>query len=203
MLKQLLIISIWLTSTVFTLVISLVLYQTVATTPELTQLLTHEATVFASQPNAALAYAALPTSIDAIHTAVTISDARPVMIDKYLKHYHSPLAGFGQFIVEVADQHGLDPYLFIAIAQQESNLCKKIPAESYNCWGWGIHSQGTLKFDSYSQAITAIIQGITQDYIGQGLIDPETIMTKYTPLSNGSWATGVNQFLAELSSGDF
>ena len=125
------------------------------------------------------------------------------MIDKYLRSYHSPLTGYGQFITQISDQHGLDPYLFVAIAQQESNLCKKIPEDSFNCWGWGIHSQGTLRFDNFDQAITAVITGLTDNYIGRGLIEPEDIMRKYTPLSNGSWADGVNQFLEELASGDF
>ena len=203
MFKKLLIVSTWLTATVITLIATLALYQTVSTTPYLPQLLAQEATIFASQPNAALAYAALPTAIEDIQTAVRSADARPVMIDKYLQRYDSPLLGYGQYIVLTADRYHLDPYLFVAIAQQESNLCKKIPDNSYNCWGWGIHSRGTLRFDSYNQAIETVIKGLTQDYIGEGLIAPEEIMEKYTPLSNGSWAEGVNQFLEQLSSGNF
>lgn len=149
------------------------------------------------------AYAALPHITSQITAKVYAADARPVMIDKYLVRYGSPLAGYGQIITQVADDHNLDPYLFVAIAQQESNLCKKIPANSYNCWGWGIHSQGTLRFDSYEQAITTVIAGLTQNYIGKGLIEPADIMRKYTPLSAGSWAAGVNQFLEELRSGNF
>lgn len=195
MFKHLLLISAWFTTTLVTLIASLFLYQTVAPSPALLSIL--------PGPTTTLAYAALPSISQPVSLSVITADARPVMIEKYFNRYNSPLAGYGQFIVTTADQHRLDPYLFVAIAQQESNLCKKIPSESYNCWGWGIHSRGTLKFTNYEQAITTVIQGLTEDYLGKGLTEPADIMTKYTPLSNGSWAAGVNQFLEELRSGQF
>ena len=200
--KKLLLVSGWTTLTVITLIASLALYQTVTFTSNLPPMLSQQVLSF-NRPNPPLAYAALPPIYQQIQTTIHLADARPVMIDKYLTRYNSPLEGYGQFIVQTADQHGLDPYLFVAIAQQESNLCKKIPESSHNCWGWGIHSQGSLGFDNYPQAITTVIQGLTENYIGKGLINPEDIMAKYTPLSNGSWATGVNQFLEELASGEF
>jgi hypothetical protein len=192
--KKVFLLFTWIVTTISALAVSLSVYRPFRPSPALAPLL-------AGTINPV--YAALPQITPQITATVYAADARPVMIDKYLAGYGSPLAGYGQIITQVADAHQLDPYLFIAIAQQESNLCKKIPPDSYNCWGWGIHSQGTLRFDSYEQAITAVIAGLTQNYIGQGLIEPADIMRKYTPLSTGSWAAGVNQFLEELRSGEF
>lgn len=200
--KKLLLCFGWLATTVATLSVSLILYYQFTLATRL-PVFTPTTTRLSFRPTPALAYAALPTPVDALHVAISATDARPIMIEQYFSRYHSPLAGLGKFIVTTADNYGLDPYLFVAIAQQESNLCKKIPENSYNCWGWGIHSRGTLKFTGYQEAITAVIQGLTQDYLSKGLIDPATIMSKYTPLSTGSWAAGVNQFLEELRSGDF
>ena len=112
--------------------------------------------------------------------------------------YNSPLAPYADLLVQKADEYGLDFRLTTAIAQQESNLCKKIPDDTFNCWGWGIHSQGTLAFDSYNQAIDIVTLGLKQKYIDEGLTTPEAIMERYTPLSRGSWAEGVSQFLSEL-----
>jgi hypothetical protein len=88
--------------------------------------------------------------------------------------------------------------LTTAIAQQESNLCKNYPDGTYNCWGWGIHSQGTLGFSSFTEGIELVTKGLKENYIDKGYLTPETIMTKYTPLSNGSWANGVSKFLSEM-----
>ena len=108
---------------------------------------------------------------------------------------HEP---FASEIVETSDRYGLDYRLTTAIAQQESNLCKKIPPESNNCWGWGIHSRGTLGFASFSEGIDEVSRGIRKKYLDKGFLSIEEIMGKYTPLSNGSWAEGVTKFMAEM-----
>ena len=101
-------------------------------------------------------------------------------------------------IIQIADYYDLDFRLTTAIAQQESNLCKKIPPGSHNCWGWGIHSRGSLGFDSYTDALDAVSKGLKFEYLDKGLSTPEEIMSKYTPLSNGSWAQGVSKFMEEM-----
>ncbi len=143
-------------------------------------------------------FAALPEQQTTISQSVIGADARVEIIRQYLEKYNSPLEPFSGLIVAVSDQYGLDFRLLVAIAQQESNLCKKIPEGTYNCWGWGIHSQGTLGFPDYPMAIQAVAQGLKEDYIDKGFVTPGEIMSKYTPHSNGSWATGVTQFLKEM-----
>jgi hypothetical protein len=130
-------------------------------------------------------------------------DARPVIIKKYLEKYKSPLVPYSDLIFEVSKTYGFDYYWIVAIAQQESNLCKKAPEGSHNCWGYGIHARGTLKFDNYELAIKSYAEYLKREYFDKGLNTPELIMSKYCPSSNGSWAVGVQQFIDEMENGTF
>jgi len=131
-------------------------------------------------------------------SAVETGDARVFLLTEYLNRYHSPLSNQATDIVKISDIYNLDYRLLVAIAQQESNLCKIIPVETYNCWGWGIHSQGTLGFSSYKEAYHAVAKGLREEYLDKGYTTPDEIMTKYTPSSPGTWARGVNQFMEEI-----
>ena len=138
-----------------------------------------------------------PQVLGAFSYSVKSEDAVPEIVKRYLAKYQSPLLPHAA-LVNIARGYRIDPRLLVAIAQQESNLCKKIPDDSFNCWGWGIHSRGTLKFTSYEEAMTAVIKGLSENYFGEGLTTPEAIMGIYTPLSDGSWARGVQQFIDEM-----
>lgn len=138
-----------------------------------------------------------------ISTNATGADARPMLIRKYLEKYNSPLVPYADLIFELSESYGYEYYWIVAIAQQESNLCKKVPEESHNCWGYGIHKKGTLKFDSYELALRSYAEYLKVQYFDKGLNTAELIMKKYCPSSNGSWANGVNQFIEELKSGEF
>ena len=143
-------------------------------------------------------YASLPDKGTKITTKIQTGDARPELIRNYLSTHESPLEPLADFIVQTADKYAIDYRLTTAIAQQESNLCKKVPENSYNCWGWGIHSKGTLGFNSFEEGIDTVSQGIKFNYIDEGYVTPDEIMQKYTPLSNGSWAFGVNLFMSQM-----
>jgi len=157
------------------------------------------------------AYAAVPDEVAELTTAVKAKDARPVVVENYLTRYKSPMAGQGQFIIAKAEELGsqfqVDPtylsYLTIAIAQNESNLGKKMPPDCHNAWGYGIHSAGTLCFGSWEEGITRFMTGVAEDFIAKrGLETPEEIMTRYTPHSpNGAWAKSVKSFLEDLYQG--
>lgn len=138
------------------------------------------------------------TNIPEVTSEITIADARVELVKNYLKRHRSPLEPHAQSIVSESDKNNLDWRLLVAIAQQESNLCKVIPDSSFNCWGWGIHSQGTLKFNSYEEAIRTVASGLRKNYVEKGYQTPDEIMKKYTPLSNGSWAFGVNKFMEDI-----
>ncbi len=139
--------------------------------------------------------------LSAISASVTTADARELIISQYLTKYNSPLVPYAKNIVDISDQYSLDFRLLVAIAQQESNLCKRIPENSHNCWGFGIYGDKVTRFDNYPQAFATVAKTLKRDYIDKGLDTPEEIMRKYTPPSiklGGPWAKGVNQFLSDL-----
>lgn len=136
-----------------------------------------------------------------IQTALEVDDARPQIVANFLERHSSPLQPsdyYGRVLVETADRYGIDFRLLPAIAMQESNLCKSIPPGSHNCLGFGIHSRGTLGFESYEAGFDRAARELKKNYIDQGRTTPEEIMAKYTPSSNGSWAVSVNQWMAEM-----
>jgi hypothetical protein len=126
---------------------------------------------------------------------VGLADNRVANLKAFFRKYNSPLYDYAEKIVEVSDRYHFDYRLLPAIAMQESNLCHKIPPNSYNCWGWGIYGETVTKFSSYEEAIEVVAEGIKKHYLDKGLVTASQIMKKYTPSSPGSWARGVNFFL--------
>ncbi|OGM18609.1 hypothetical protein A2686_01815 [Candidatus Woesebacteria bacterium RIFCSPHIGHO2_01_FULL_38_10] len=144
-------------------------------------------------------FASLPSEQSSISGKVLGVDARSELIKNYLDIYNSPLKPYSDFIVKTSDKFDLDYRLITAIAMKESGLCKVIPEESYNCWGWGIHSNGTLKFSSFEQGIEEVSKGLKENYFDQGLRTVEEIMSKYIPHSPGGiWAENVSKFMKEM-----
>lgn len=143
-------------------------------------------------------YASLPSEVGSIEAMVETDDARPVIIDQYLEKYNSPMSPYAEYLFKMSEKYGLDYRLMVAIAQCESNLCKKSPPGSYNCWGW---ENGETKFLSWEQAIEQVAKTLKEDYYDKGLVAPEEIMPKYAPPSvekGGPWARCVSQFFEEL-----
>lgn len=146
-----------------------------------------------------VAYAALPTTQNLLRDRIKSKDARIEVLSGFLQKYDSELTPFAQDMIDAADKYGLDFRLVPSIAMQESNLCKKVIKESYNCWGFGIYGTKVKRFKDYPSAIDAVSKTLASDYKEYGLVTPEQIMKKYTPGSNGSWANGVSHFMNVLS----
>lgn len=151
-----------------------------------------------NSPNNQFSYSNAPIDNQGYHAEVSLVDGRVANLKSFFRKYNSPLFDFAEKIVIVSDQYKFDYRLLPAIAMQESNLCRVIPDDSHNCWGWGIYGSSVMKFDSYNDAIDAVAKGIKEDYIDKGLVTASAIMKKYTPPSQGSWAHGVNTFLRAL-----
>lgn len=139
-----------------------------------------------------------PQVLAGVEAKFSIGDGRVANLKNFFRRYNSPLYDYAELIVEVSDKYHFDYRLLPAIAMQESNLCKYIPKDSHNCWGWGIYGDKVIKFNSYEEAIKTVAKGIKEHYLDKGLITASKIMEKYTPSSNGSWANGVNTFLRLL-----
>lgn len=146
-----------------------------------------------------VSYAALPSTQNLLKENITSKDARIEILSSFFQKYDSDLEPFSQEIIDAADRYGLDFRLIPSIAMQESNLCKKIIKDSYNCWGFGIYGDKVKKFKNYSNAIDTVTKTLVTDYKAHGLVTPNQIMIKYTPSSNGSWARSVNHFMDILS----
>lgn len=143
-------------------------------------------------------FAAIPEVLGSFTSTVETGDARGEILRKFFDKHKSPLSSHSEYLVQIADTYNLDFRLLPAIAMQESNLCKIIPDNSYNCWGFGIYGDKVTRFDSYEQAAEMVAKTIRSSYVDKGLISPEEIMAKYTPSSNGSWANAVNHFMEQM-----
>lgn len=143
-------------------------------------------------------FAAVPEVLGSFTSSIETGDARPEILRKFFEKHQSPLTPHSFYLVQIADNYNLDFRLLPAIAMQESNLCKKIPENSHNCWGFGIYGDKVTRFDTYELAAEAVAKTLRASYVDKGLLSPEEIMSKYTPSSNGSWAYAVNQFMGEM-----
>jgi len=153
---------------------------------------------FNNSPEKQFNFSSAPFVLGAYESEVNVVDNRVANLKSFFRKYGSSLYDQAELIVKVSDKYNFDYRLLPAIAMQESNLCKYIPSDSYNCWGWGIYGDLVTRFESYEEAIETVAKGIKNHYIDKGLVTASSIMEKYTPSSNGSWAHGVNIFLKML-----
>jgi len=150
-------------------------------------------------PDYTTVFSALPNNKSNIVTSVKVADARTELLRQYLNHYNSPLEQYVDLIVQMSDQYDFDYRWMVAIAMQESTLCKFIPENSYNCWGWGIYGDKVTRFESYEDAIRRIAPQFKQIFLKDNHTkDPFKVMKTYTPPSDGSWAEGISQFFTDL-----
>ncbi len=150
-------------------------------------------------PELTTVFSALPDNKSNIVTSVKVADARSELLRQYLNHYNSPLEQYVDLIVQMSDQYDFDYRWMVAIAMQESTLCKFIPENSYNCWGWGIYGDKITRFESYEDAIRRIAPQFKQIFLKDNHTkDPFKVMKTYTPPSDGSWAEGISQFFTDL-----
>lgn len=194
--RRLLVLSVWFPLTLVTLTVSFYTFLKISQTQKLKTLVKNELTTLAKNPYRM--YSALPKSIGRITLAIKTGDARPEIIRQYLLKHHSPMASFSDLLFQTGEKYGLDYRLLVAIAQCESNLCKKSPPGSFNCWGF---ENGATKFLSWGAAFEQVAKTLKERYIDDGLVTPEEIMPRYAPPSvakGGPWARCVNQFLEEL-----
>lgn len=153
---------------------------------------------FFSKKNNSVAFAALPTADISLEDQVISKDSRVESLRAFFLKNKSPLEPYSADFIDTAQKYDLDYRLLPAIAMQESNLCKKAPKDSYNCWGFGMYGRKTLKFDNFGEAIDSVSKTLAENYKSIGLITPEQIMSKYTPSNKGDWAASVNFFMNQL-----
>lgn len=194
--KRLILIAVFFTITplaLFSSVISLI-----AISDAQVQTLSEKANLFKNPEPGIRVYASLPSDIPSISEHIISADARPEIIKDYLKANKSNLEPYADLLVQTSDKYDLDFRLLTAIAQKESGLCRVIPPESYNCWGWGIHSQGSLGFNSFEEGIETVSKGLKENYIDRGYVTVEEIMKKYAHPDSTTWAEGVSYYMLQM-----
>jgi hypothetical protein len=125
-------------------------------------------------------------------------DFRKVALEKFLSDQNSPLLGYIDVLIREADNNGIDYSLIPAIAMQESQGCKIIPVDSYNCWGFGIYGSTVTRFPSYEASISKVARTIKETYIKRGLTNPTLLEDRWAPQSRGTWSYSVNFFISKM-----
>src|SRR3989344_3949888 len=153
--------------------------------------------VYTTRPHS-VAFAALPSLENKIEDKIFEDGARVEIVRQFFERYNSPLEPHAATVIEAADLYDLDFRLIPAIAIQESNLCKRSPPNSHNCWGFGIYGDKVTRFSNFEEAIHTVTKTLALKYKADGLITPYEIMKRYTPQSQGSWAEAVEFFMDKL-----
>lgn len=133
-----------------------------------------------------------------VSSNIILDDARPEILRRYFTKVESALTPHSTYLVQIADKYGLDYRLLPAIAIKESGACRIIPPGGHNCWGWGIHSAGTLGFDSYEESIETVAKGLKEKYIDLGYVTPDQIMEKYAHPDSTTWGPDVSAYMETL-----
>lgn len=145
-----------------------------------------------------VAYAALPPA-DASYSATINEEAsKTEIVRQFLAQHNSPLEPYAPDLIAAADRYDLDYRLLPAIAMQESTLCRRVPHESNNCWGWGIYGGKVTRFSNYPEAIETISKTLATKYRDRGLITPFEVGKLYNPSNTNNWAENVTHFMEEM-----
>ncbi len=138
----------------------------------------------------------LANSIEGEVLATKIQDARPYIVEKFLRG--TPLAAYSTQIIEVSDKYNLDYRLIPAIAMKESQAGLAVDQSTHNAWGF---DNGKTVFNSWESAIDSVGKTLKTRYIDRGLTTPEEIMAIYAPpqlSTGGQWAKDINFFFSKM-----
>jgi hypothetical protein len=124
-------------------------------------------------------------------------DTRAKLLRAYLEKYESPLANESETFVMEADKYSIDYRLLPAIAGVESWFGTRLPANSYNGWGYGIYGTNVRYFSSWKDAIHTISKDIREKYMDQwNAQDVYGVGRRYA--SDPAWAQKVTHFIGDM-----
>lgn len=189
----------WFILAPITLFLSLSYYARISHTKAFNALVRYSASNYISESPYYL-FSSLPKELDDLQAAINGQDARPILCNKLLERYSSPLADYCYFIVEESDRLGVDYRWPVAIAITESGGCLHLPQDSNNCWGYGIYGDQVVNFADLKIGITKVIELIA-DYCNQGMCTPDEVMRWYAPPSveiGGPWAKTVRYLFNQM-----
>ncbi|OGM16254.1 hypothetical protein A2V56_02795 [Candidatus Woesebacteria bacterium RBG_19FT_COMBO_42_9] len=144
---------------------------------------------------AAASYVADPSASLRVKV-VNGQDPRAEILKSYLESHNSPLAGYSDKFIEVADTYNLDWRLIPAITGVESTFGKRIPKNSFNAYGW---ANGNYQFSSWDESIEVVGKALREKYIDRGAPTINRIARRYAPPSS-TWAWKVKFFMQKIES---
>lgn len=121
-------------------------------------------------------------------------DPRIAKLKAFLAQHDSPLTPYAKKFIEAADRYQIDWKLVPAITGVESTFGKRIPANSYNAYGW---ANGNYWFKSWDQSIDYVSCYLKEKYFDRGLDTPDKIGPVYAPPSP-FWARKVVYFMKQI-----
>ncbi len=121
-------------------------------------------------------------------------DLRVKRLENFLKKYQSPLTPYAKDFIKAADKYEIDWRLVPAITGVESTFGKRIPAKSYNAYGW---ANGNYKFSSWEESIEEVTKALREKYYNRGAKNIYQIAKRYAPPSN-TWAWKVEFFMEKI-----
>lgn len=113
---------------------------------------------------------------------LSVQDKRTFVFEKYFRANNSPLAGHAQEFVDACDRFGApkDCIVVIAIAKNESNLCKYfMSAEMKNCWGYGGPGIHRWTFNSFKEGIDQVTDILVNKYGQEYMEDPRKMQRTF------------------------
>ena len=139
-----------------------------------------------------------------LSATVIPGDARGLLLQSFLERHKSPMAPYAQYLVQQADDKGIDFRLVVAIAMCESNLGKRMPRlDEYNFAGIAVYTGQTTgaSFDSWQHAIRWVTSYIKEKYYDRGIVDLRDIGAIWAPPSvekGYSWTNCVESFQGSI-----
>ncbi|MFP4636446.1 MAG: hypothetical protein ACLFRD_11340 [Nitriliruptoraceae bacterium] len=118
-------------------------------------------------------------------------------IASYLGARGAPLAEHADTLVAAGVEHDVDPRLVVAIALAESNGGERLPAGTYNAWGWaGNGPHGLKAWSSWEESIPAFTAGLAENYDVDHV--DESFAQTYVPPNWRWWLDTVRAVMAEI-----
>lgn len=154
----------------------------------ITMVFTNAGTVVASEFTAD-ASASIRTN-----TAKVEGDYRVYALKAFFEKYNSPLTEYADEFVYWADQYQIDWRMVPAITGVESTFGKRIPANSFNAYGW---ANGEYSFSSWEDSIKHVTGTLKEKYIDKGADTIPEIARRYAPPST-TWGTKVKYFMNKI-----
>lgn len=142
---------------------------------------------------------AFENTADASATIKTVTnkdeaDYRVYALRSFFEKYDSPLTEYADEFIYWADEYDIDWRMVPAITGVESTFGKRIPANSFNAYGW---ANGEYSFTSWENSIEHVTGTLKQKYIDKGADTIPEIARMYAPPS-ATWGTKVKFFMTKI-----